>query len=229
MLKIDSIILAWAIHKLGGIDSPANAAYSAFELEHQIRDSGAKYIFTCIPLLETTLKVADKLGLPRKNVYLIELPPQITGGKSAPAGFKTLDDLVQQGKTAPSLEALKWSRGEGGRRTAFLCYSSGTSGLPKGVMISHRNVIANTMQFASFDSYDRQRQTSSGATYGDTMNNLGLLPFSHIYGLVAVCHSTLFMGDGIIVLPKFEFGSCMQAIQDYKIGTLYLVGIAHEG
>ena len=52
---------------------------------------------------------------------------------------------------------------------------------------------------------------------------LGLLPMSHIYGLVVICHANIYRGDGVIVLPKFEFASTLQAIQDYKISTLFLV------
>jgi acyl-CoA synthetase (AMP-forming)/AMP-acid ligase II len=118
---------------LGGIQSPANAVYSAPELVYQIKDSGAKALFTCVPLLETAL----------------DLPDQFTAGKSAPKGMKTVDDFIREGKELDRLEPLIWSSGEGARRTAFLCYSSGTSGLPKGVMISHRNVIANTSRLTA--------------------------------------------------------------------------------
>ena len=112
------------------MQTPANAAYSAAELEHQLRDSGAKCLFTCVPLLETSLQVAQKIGLPRDRVYILELPTQATEGKRSPAGFKTVDDLVEFGRGAPEVEALKWGKGKGASTTAFLCYSSGTSGLP---------------------------------------------------------------------------------------------------
>lgn len=127
---IDTIPLAWAIHKLGGISTPANAAYTDFELEHQMRDSGAKCIFTCLPLLEMTIGVAKKLGFPKEKIFILEMPKEATDGKPSPKGFKTVSDLVEMGKNAPEIEPLKWSKGEGQRRVAFLCYSSGTSGLP---------------------------------------------------------------------------------------------------
>ena len=56
---------------------------------------------------------------------------------------------------------------------------------------------------------------------------LGLLPMSHIYGLVVICHASVYRGDGVIVLPKFEFAHTLQAIQDYKINTLFLVSDLH--
>lgn len=110
--------------------SPANAAYSAEELTHQLVDSKAYALFTCIPLLPTALKAAAKAGLPKNRIYLIDLPAEILGGAKTPAGFKTLEQLFNAAKSLPKLDPLKWGPGEGARRTAFLCYSSGTSGLP---------------------------------------------------------------------------------------------------
>jgi len=130
MIKIDTITLAWATHKLGGIQTPANAAYAEDEIRHQMKDSGAKCMFTCLPLLDTALKAAQAIGMPKERIYILELPLKATDGKTSPKGFKTVDDLIEQGKRAPDIEPLKWEKGEGARRTAFLCYSSGTSGLP---------------------------------------------------------------------------------------------------
>jgi acyl-CoA synthetase (AMP-forming)/AMP-acid ligase II len=62
------------------------------------------------------------------------------------------------------------------------------------------------------------------ATQSDyTETALGLLPMSHIYGLVVICHGSAYRGDSVVVLPKFEFASTLQAIQKYKVNTLYLV------
>lgn len=188
-----------------------------------MRDSGAKCIFTCLPLLETTLKVADKLNISKERIYILEMPKAATGGQGSPAGFKTVDDLISLGKSAPSLEQLKWSKGQGARQVAFLCYSSGTSGLPKGVKISHRNVICNTMQNSVYDSKYRATLVPPGSKYGYQENALGLLPMSHIYGLVVVCHASLYNGDCVVVLPKFDFDGCMGAIQRFSINNLYLV------
>lgn len=219
MVQIDTNTVSWAIQKLGGVSTPANAAYAAYELEHQLKDSGASAIFTCAVQLEVTLTVTRKLGLPDSKVFLIDVPPALTGGKGNPKGFKTVDDLINQGKSAPSLEPLKWSKGQGARQCGFLCYSSGTSGLPKGVMISHRNVIANTLQVSTFDSYARNKKHGPG--FSETV--LGLLPFSHIYGLIVISHVSLCSGDAVIVLPRFEMQSFLTAIQTYKMTKLYLV------
>jgi acyl-CoA synthetase (AMP-forming)/AMP-acid ligase II len=127
--------VAYAVHKLDGIITPANAAYSALELQYQLKDAGAKALFTCLPLLETALEAAKGAGIPKEKVYILEMPAALTGGKKVP--FKTVDDFVEDGKTLPALEPLKWKKGQGGTQTAFLCYSSGTSGLPVslGIML----------------------------------------------------------------------------------------------
>ena len=149
------------------------------------------------------------------------MPKELTGGATNNE-FKTVSDLVENGKRLPPLEPLKWTKGEGSRRTAFVCYSSGTSGLPKGVKISHYNVIANTMQIKAYDEPFRKTILKPGEDYY-MENELGLLPFSHIYALVVINHAGIYRGDGIVVLPKFDFKQLLQAVQDHKIVTLYLV------
>lgn len=111
------------------------------ELKHQLLDSKAKAVITCLPLLSTALEAASLAGLSRDHIYLIDLPPQVINGAEAPANFKYLSQLVETGKTLPEVEKLNWTAGEGARRTAYLCYSSGTSGLPvsrrKGVSVNN--------------------------------------------------------------------------------------------
>jgi len=122
--------LAWATHRLGGIQSPANAAYELSELVYQLKNSGAKVLFTCLPLLKTAQEAAQKCGIPSNRIYLLELPKEFIGDLTAPSGMKTVDDLIREGAKQDRLERLNWEEGHGAKRTAFLCYSSGTSGLP---------------------------------------------------------------------------------------------------
>lgn len=84
-------------------------------------------------------------------------------------------------------------------------------------MISHRNVIANTLQISAFEEPHRERLRNPSEVA------LGLLPQSHIYSLVVVCHATLYRGDQVINLPKFELHSYLNAIQRFKISGLYVV------
>ncbi|KAK5170311.1 uncharacterized protein LTR77_004898 [Saxophila tyrrhenica] len=221
---IDYLTVAWAIHRIGGICTAVNAAYNEHELEFQMKHSGCKAIFTCLPLLQTCFKGIENTGIDKKNVYILPMPEQATPGMKNP-GQKTVDDLIQAGSKLPKQPAddEKWSKGEGARRTAFLCYSSGTSGLPKGVMISHTNVIANTLQLVAHESPSREDFMKRHMLQSHTENCLGLLPMSHIYGLIVISHLGPYRGDGVIVLPKYDFKQLLQVIQDYKIAMLYLV------
>ena len=129
-MKINTLTLSWAIHSLSGISSPANAAYSEAELVFQLKSSGSKVLFTCLPLLPIAIQAAAKSGIPNKHIYLLPLPKEATVGLQSPPDFKNVDQLIEQGSNLPPLEPLKWEKGQGARQTAFLCYSSGTSGLP---------------------------------------------------------------------------------------------------
>ena len=93
----------------------------------------------------------------------------------------------------------------------------------KGVKISHRNVIANTLQIKAFEQNHRD---SGGAKPAATEVALGLLPQNHIYALVVIGHAGAYRGDQTIVLPKFELKSYLTAIQHYKITTLFLVSMS---
>lgn len=86
-------------------------------------------------------------------------------------------------------------------------------------MISHRNVITNIMQINILEAHGRRNRAIK------TEVGLALLPLSHIYGLVVIAQASTYRGDEAIVLPKFELQSYLNAIQTYKIETLYLVSM----
>lgn len=145
---VDIMTLNWSIHRLNGISSPANAAYSADELFHQLKNSGSTALFTCLPLLPVALQAASKAGIPKERIYICELSEQALGAAKATNEFKTLGQLIDSGASLPAIEPLKWDEGQGARQTAFLCYSSGTSGLPVHLLnnsnISHQLMWMST-------------------------------------------------------------------------------------
>lgn len=214
---VDIPTVNWAVLRLNGVSSPANAAFNAEELTYQLKSSGAKALFTVLPLLDTALAAAERAGIPRSKIFVCEMHSDKI--ESLHRDLKTLSQLIEAGAKLPDLEPIKWAPGQGARQTAFLCYSSGTSGLPKGVMISHRNVIANTIQITMYES--KMRNAVGGPDYRDVV--LGLLPQSHIYGLVVISHLGTYRGDSVIILPKFDLHDCLASIQTYKINTLFLV------
>lgn len=112
------------------MSSPVSPSYSVPELTHQLQAVKSKAIFTCATLLPVALEAASAAGIAHKHVYLIEMPEKALKGAQVPAEFKTVDQLVAEGKALSPLPNLEWTEGQGARQIAFLCTSSGTSGLP---------------------------------------------------------------------------------------------------
>ncbi|RBA17479.1 hypothetical protein FPRO05_02203 [Fusarium proliferatum] len=211
---IDFVTAIYGVHRLNGIATPANAAYSSDELTHQLKASGAKALVTCTPLLEVALEAAKNVGISFENIYLFDIP---RAEPTSSFKYTSVEDLINEGSKLQELERLQWVQGQGARQTAFLCFSSGTSGLPKAVMISHRNVISNVLQHVTYDSVARRKKGV------ETQAVTGFLPFSHIYGLVIAAHTCTWRGDQIIVLPKFEFNDFLKSVQEFKIRQLLVV------
>ncbi|KAF7556008.1 hypothetical protein G7Z17_g1758 [Cylindrodendrum hubeiense] len=193
---IDYIPLTHAIHRLSGIVSPVNPAASALELEQQLRSSSSAALFTCVPLLQVALKAAKAAGIPRERIFILPMDKDDHNHQVV-----TIHDLLKEGESLPELKPLKWIKGQGERQVAYLCFSSGTSGLP----------------LAAFESYYRQQHNI------DSQVLLGLLPFSHAYGLVIMAHVAPYRGDEVIVLPGFRLQTFLTAIQRFKIEQLNIV------
>lgn len=124
--------MSWAVHRLSGVVSPASAAYSEAELTHQLISSGAKCIFTCESLLHIAVEAGEKAKISRRHIYLLDTPPLSTKprGSALLRGIRTVGDLIEQGRKLKKIEALQWNVGQGAQQIAYLCFSSGTSGLP---------------------------------------------------------------------------------------------------
>ncbi|PYI00763.1 4-coumarate-CoA ligase, variant [Aspergillus sclerotiicarbonarius CBS 121057] len=213
---INTLPLSWAVHRLSGIVSPANATFSVGELTYQLRDSKATALFTCLSLLDTALEAADQVGIARQRVFVLETPHDRDSLPQA-EGFKTLEQLITAGRKLPALPALKWQRGQGRRQPAYLCYSSGTSGVPKGVMITHSNIIANILQFKHYE------EASGARTPHQPAVTSCILPMSHAYALNYICQYAAYRGDSTVVFTGFQLETLLHAIQQYRITNLYLV------
>lgn len=178
---IDFPVVTWATVRAGGIMTAANPAYTEPELEHQLRDSGAKIVVVSRPNVALTLKVARTLGIPAKNIVLIDSrtdSERLLGGVDAPIchleshTFLTLHGLLSLSPASP-LAPLSYTPSSIRTQTAYLMYSSGTTGKSKGVEQTHGNIVANIMQI----------QTSERGFLPTGEKMLGVLPFFHCYGL----------------------------------------------
>jgi long-subunit acyl-CoA synthetase (AMP-forming) len=138
-LQIDYPTLSWAVHRLSGIVSPANAMHSVRELVYQLKDSKAKCLFATAMQLQTSIEAALEVGIPQSRIYLIDSPSvenKIEG--KAVVGFKTLNQLIYEGSFLQELDEQIWRGGQSTWQTAYICYSSGTSGIPVSYFNRHQ-------------------------------------------------------------------------------------------
>lgn len=126
-LQIDYVPLTHAVHRMSGIVAPASPASTALELGYQLQLSGSVALFTCVPLLKIAVEAARAKGIPDDRIFI--LPMQ---GDCGNHGFTTVWDLIEEGKKLPDPVPVDWSNGQGERQVAYLCFSSGTSGMPVG-------------------------------------------------------------------------------------------------
>ena len=184
----------------GGIVTTCNPTYTAQELNYQFKNSNAKYIATIPALLPTIKKAAENLHI--KKIIVIDEVQQDH------AEIISLASLVQDSGSRFEIESV-----DSKNDIAILPYSSGTTGLPKGVMLTHYNIVANCCQL--------DHPEIIGINSGDTV--MSVLPFFHIYGMVVVLFEVLYTGAKQIILPKFEPHSFLSAIQDCHISYANLV------
>jgi len=129
---LDYATLAWSTQRLNGILSPANAVFPVDDLTYQLKDSKSRILFTCESLIDIAIAAAQKVGIPKNKIFILKTPPILSTSeqKAKAKQFKSLDDLIENGKKLSAVEPLQWEKGFARKKIAFLCYSSGTSGLP---------------------------------------------------------------------------------------------------
>ncbi|KAI9782473.1 MAG: hypothetical protein M1839_004959 [Geoglossum umbratile] len=208
--SIDTPAITWGCLWAGGIVSPANPTYTVDELAFQLKDAGARALVTQKPFLDLARRAAAKVGLPEDRIILL-------GDHRDPSGqFKHFTDIRDPSPTQ------RWQRVKVNPNDdlSFLVYSSGTTGLPKGVMLSHTNIIANVLQMCATEAKNLSWQ---GGPDGNGDSGLGFLPFFHIYGLTCLIHLSLYLGIRLVVMAKFDLEKFCAIIQNHKVTFAYVV------
>jgi acyl-CoA synthetase (AMP-forming)/AMP-acid ligase II len=176
-----------AVATLGGINTTVNPLFTAEELERQLRDCGARLLVTVPDQLEKATEAAQAAGVQEIFVY---------GDADAATPF---DSLLHAVGEAPEVAI------DPAEDVVALPYSSGTTGLPKGVMLTHRNLVANICQTIA---HQRVREDD---------RVIAVLPFFHIYGLVVLMNLPLYGGATVVTMPRFDLPEFLRAVQEYRI------------
>jgi acyl-CoA synthetase (AMP-forming)/AMP-acid ligase II len=183
----------YAVSTAGGISTTANPLYTAGELANQLNDSRARFLLTAPPLLERALEAARASSV--EEVFVL--------GEGA--GATPFATLLESPGDPPAVEF------DPATDLVTLPYSSGTTGLPKGVMLTHRNLVANLCQGDQFLVEDDQERV------------IAVLPLYHIYGLTVLMCGAIWKGATLVTMPRFDLEEFLRLLQDHRITRAFLV------
>ena len=187
---------AIALHaaaSLGGIVTPINPLYTADEIAQQLNDAGARLLVAGPSFIEKALEAASHSRVEELFVF----------GEAE--GATPFAALLQGTGAAPEVEINPRED------IVVLPYSSGTTGLPKGVMLTHHNLVSNLRQMDDLEYFNES----------DTL--ICALPLFHIYGLVVILNMGLHMGATIVTMARFELEDFLRAARDYGVTLAHLV------
>ncbi len=198
-----------AIHKLGAVANPINVMLTPEEVGFVVKDCGAKALIASrekgVPVL--ALRGDDGQGGTLREVVLF-------GSGAPPTGARAFDELLAAGSADMQVARVPPDS------LSTICYTSGTTGHPKGAMHSHRNVIVNTAMTAVMHV----------RTSEDTV--VTALPCPHVYGNV-VMNASLLYGMTLVLLPSFDPAEVMAAIEEHRatlfegVPTMFMYMLAH--
>lgn len=212
------VMVYYGILKAGGAVVATNPLYTPPEIEHQASDAGIEYMFVMTNFYETIKKAQPKTKIKKLIVTNLKetLPPILrilfTLAKEKKGGFRIEGglrggDIWLQDLLAKYTSASKPDVGVGPDDTALFQYSGGTTGISKGAVAMHRNVVANTLQIRSFmPKLDEGNEVV-----------LMAIPLFHVYGMVAGMNFAMATGSTMVMVPNpRDLKDVLDNLQKYK-------------
>ncbi|MCJ1275348.1 hypothetical protein MMC21_003150 [Puttea exsequens] len=191
--------------RAGGIVSGASPAYNIEEMTYALKKAGSEYLMTITSSMDIAAAAAENAGIPKERIFLLEGEME---------GFTTMKELLEIGKSYGAegqASSFKIHKGKKNKDVcAFLSFSSGTTGLPKAVMIAHQNVIAQVLQVQKI-------------TPPDLRKVLAVLPVFHITGLVHALHLPITINAEVYMLPAFTMKDMLDTVVKHQLQELLVV------
>lgn len=204
-------IIALAMCEAGVQATFVNPTYTVKELRRQIEDSRSTAVFT-VPSTYSRVKSSIENN-PNIKVPIIVIDD---GTPRDFDGYVKFEELLTEDATASKRRSRPTGRNTSD--TAFIPYSSGTTGLSKGVELSHQNIVANVMQFETKELFPLIPTT---ATYQDVIP--GIIPFFHIYGLVTILLIVMRSGAKLVCMPKFSLEVMVNVLRNHQPTLMHVV------
>ncbi|KAI0031368.1 hypothetical protein K488DRAFT_86858 [Vararia minispora EC-137] len=199
-LHFPAVVLA--VQAAGLVCSPANALFTPHELAYQVHDADARLVVAGCD------QVAVVAAAGASNIFLMEPAPKCGSGSADPA-YRSIWDLTDKEELEP--EAL--TEEEAVNTIALLCYSSGTSGRPKGVKTTHYNITSALLQ----------TMLSSPSSFTSREVWLATLPLSHMYAAFYHIYLAAHIGAKVVVLSKFSLDAFLDAIERHRVTSGHIV------
>ncbi|KAH8168586.1 AMP-binding enzyme domain-containing protein [Sarocladium implicatum] len=196
----------FAASRLGAVVTCLPPESHPEDLAYYFQAAGVDLVFADNETVDSVRKAAKSVGLGREKVVMLE--------EAWEGGEMTVGELVKEGEQMEKMGQTvhEWKpETRADEICAFLCFSSGTTGKPKAVRISHTNVISQL------------RQVQMITRPGKSNTVLGVLPFYHITGLVHLLHLPFLLNQNIVVVNKFDMKSMLDAITRFRCNELWLV------
>jgi len=192
------VVAFHGILRAGATATTINALFTAADIAKQLTDAHTKMLVTVSPLRAQAIEGAAHAGLSPAEVVILD------GGGESVDGHPNVDDLLASGADAPQVSF------DPAHHLAALPYSSGTTGNPKGVKLTHRNLVANVAQSSPIH----------GVREHDSI--LAVLPFFHIYGLTVLLNEALKARARLVIMPSFDLAEFLANIARYRCTIVFI-------